>query len=658
MDEQQRELEELIRKMQDATATTEDFARANKAAEHALTRFTKTSLSDLTRGVTAFGGSVMDGNRSFQSLSPVVDSLTKVVASAAKAIPVVGKALGAAAEAAGAGFNFLIGQLDQTIQAFQQVSQTGAIGADGMSAFRDQAFSSLMTLSQFSDAVSNNSQALAKFGGATFASTQLFSESISAIAGPGGFARRLGRTTSDIADTTAKFMEMQVTQGRQQMFTGSALKKGTEDYILDLDKLSRLTGQSARELQDQQMALMLDQQFAAFTGNMGEQGQLLAKFVSSTGPLADGFKDIIATGGAATTDAGRQLQVLLGGAANDIAMSLRSADDIPGAIARVRSILDANLEVPRTAAAAGVQNFLTDNFGAIQLFARGLTQSNEEIEASRQGALTGTNQLTASMTKAAENIDAFAANLEGNVISKLLPGTAGALQGLTAILNQTIEFIGNMIDRVNSGKNPIEGEGEDLTMFSKFMNYFTGSEADTNFQDRMTGAGVVGGAGALVGGAATGGFLSLPAAIVGALTGFLYPAIARETRQAIESMSRYMGGPVTAGQPYLVGERGTEAFIPDRDGAIIPNNMLAGPMTGFKSMNVPDPQPVQQAQGTDIVQTPEPVDIVPPSLSRRQETQNQAQIEMTQATNTRLDEVIKLLGRQISATDKVRTAVS
>src|SRR5690606_16250828 len=39
--------------------------------------------------------------------------------------------------------------------------------------------------------------------------------------------------------------------------------------------------------------------------------------------------------------------------------------------------------------------------------------------------------------------------------------------------------------------------------------------------------------------------------------------------------ARAIGGPVSAGQPYLVGERGPELMVPNAPGTIIPNQMLA-----------------------------------------------------------------------------------
>ena len=39
---------------------------------------------------------------------------------------------------------------------------------------------------------------------------------------------------------------------------------------------------------------------------------------------------------------------------------------------------------------------------------------------------------------------------------------------------------------------------------------------------------------------------------------------------------RAMGGPVTAGKPYLVGERGPEIVVPGRTGGVVPNNQIGG----------------------------------------------------------------------------------
>jgi phage-related minor tail protein len=37
-----------------------------------------------------------------------------------------------------------------------------------------------------------------------------------------------------------------------------------------------------------------------------------------------------------------------------------------------------------------------------------------------------------------------------------------------------------------------------------------------------------------------------------------------------------IGGPVQAGQPYVVGERGPEMFVPNQSGSIVPNGRMGG----------------------------------------------------------------------------------
>ena len=40
--------------------------------------------------------------------------------------------------------------------------------------------------------------------------------------------------------------------------------------------------------------------------------------------------------------------------------------------------------------------------------------------------------------------------------------------------------------------------------------------------------------------------------------------------------ARAIGGSVQRGKPYMVGERGAELFVPNRNGAIVPNDAMGG----------------------------------------------------------------------------------
>jgi len=366
MDEQQRALEDLIRKMQDATATTEDFARANQAAENALTKYAKTTLANVSKGVASFSGSVMSGERSFKSITPVIDALGKAAAGLAKALPLVGGALGKSIEGATAGVNFLVGELDNTLNAFQDISQVGALGAEGLTEFRLMAAESMMSLQKFSQAIQTNSQTLARFGGATFLATEDFTKAVGAIADPQrGFGRRLGLSVNDIADTVGAFMDIQATSGRQQMFTGDALRRGSEAYILQLDTLARLTGRSVKDLRENQMQLLVDQRFAGMASQMEDGGEAILNFISRFPPgMQNAIKDVITSGGVAMTKEGKE--ILLRGSGeiiNDLARSVRTETDITDALRTMQGMFKETEDAFAGAAALGIGP--TELFGQI-----------------------------------------------------------------------------------------------------------------------------------------------------------------------------------------------------------------------------------------------------------------------------------------------------
>ena len=50
--------------------------------------------------------------------------------------------------------------------------------------------------------------------------------------------------------------------------------------------------------------------------------------------------------------------------------------------------------------------------------------------------------------------------------------------------------------------------------------------------------------------------------------------------------ARAMGGPVSSGSPYVVGEKGPELFVPHASGTIVPNNKMGGGGSGSGGVTV------------------------------------------------------------------------
>ena len=639
MDEQQRALEDLIRKMQDATATTEDFARANKAAESALTQYAKTTLGEVSRGVAAFSGSVMKGERSFSTLTPVVTALGNAVSSAAKAIPFLGGVLGKSVQGVTAAFNFLTGELDSTFSAFQDISQVGALGAEGLSDFRKMAAQSMLSLKSFSQAIQTNSQSLAAFGGATFAATQDFATAVGQIADRDGFARRLGLSVQDIADTTGDFMKMQATAGRQQMFTGDNLRLGTEAYILQLDTLARLTGRSVKDLRDNQMQLLVDQRFAGMASQMEDGGEMINKFITGFPPeLQAGIKDVITSGGVATTEAGRE--ILLRGSGqviNDLARSVRSEADITSALDQVRQMFADTEDAFAGAAAVGVGP--TQLFGIMRQFSNRIMENQESIDASRQKQIDGTDALVKKITDAAVNLDLFNIGLEKLIMEKGLPLVASGIEKLSGVLVDVIDFLNNALGASPGAITKVEmtslGMGEDNSAIEQNLAGKNVNRATMLLKRDMS--------------------LELKKIKQDLQAQGLDPTLTADHqveafKKALQSLDKdkHIGGVTPALESTLKKMFGVQYQF---------GGIATGPKTGYMA----------QLHGTEaIVPLPDgdsiPVEMQPGTSTTAPATapgmDNRQQLEIMQTQVSRLDEMIRLMGRQISATDKVRTAVS
>jgi tape measure domain-containing protein len=142
--------------------------------------------------------------------------------------------------------------------------------------------------------------------------------------------------------------------------------------------------------------------------------------------------------------------------------------------------------------------------------------------------------------------DSFAASFKG-----IISGTMGAKEALASFFQSVADAFLDMAAQIIA-------KWIQMTILNSVLSIFPGG-----------GAGSGGGFGA--GGAGFGGSNAFGSFDAGGGLAFgggfsLLPG-------------RAMGGPVSAGTPYMVGERGPELFMPRQGGSIIPNNALGGGST-------------------------------------------------------------------------------
>ena len=204
-------------------------------------------------------------------------------------------------------------RLDTNIEAFRQLSNVGAAFGQNLVRLRETAASAGLPLSDFTDLVAQNSESLAALYGSTTQGARAFStlsESFRTTAieqlAP------LGLTVSDLNETLLTQLTLQRRTGTfQEGATQQQIQSATA-LALELDKLSKLTGQQRSGLLKTIEAQLSNERFLAALGGMTEETRnRMSSFAASIGTLApglaEGFQDLIANAGVPVTESARAL---------------------------------------------------------------------------------------------------------------------------------------------------------------------------------------------------------------------------------------------------------------------------------------------------------------------------------------------------------------
>lgn len=169
-------------------------------------------------------------------------------------------------------------QAQAEFKAYQQLNQIGAAGAEGLRGVFDtvQKFGyNVNELDKMVALVAANSESLAEFGGLASQGTTAFADAMNQLTHgtTGAELGALGKNLEDINGAGAAYIRMQTLLGRTQQQVGSDLAGKTKQYIMDLDRLQRLTGTSADALEKQQQAALLDSAYASYIDQLKSSGE-------------------------------------------------------------------------------------------------------------------------------------------------------------------------------------------------------------------------------------------------------------------------------------------------------------------------------------------------------------------------------------------------
>jgi hypothetical protein len=547
------------------------------------------------------GKAMLEGKKGASAFNESIDSMAQAATAAAVALALMnpfGKVVGlliagvTAAVGAFAAYTKAANTMaDQLYKTYSGLSKAGGAASDGMSGVlkaSNQLGLSMDEMGEFVGQIAANSKDLALFSGSVYEGRQRIGDLGETLKGSREDFLKMGMSMTDVSDGMLGYMKIQTRLGNSQTMTNAQLAEGAKKYLVEQDALTKLTGQTRKEMEDQRERALQGEQFAAKIRELqlqGPEGKKAAEelmkmnaIYEQAGPkMAAAFQASV-TGNLSNADA--QAANL----ASNGAMLETTQKVIAGQMSYTDAVTITGTAMGKTADSVGIVlgqfNAYNENFGPIneqlklaQLAQGDITAKMAKIKEDQEKILAG--GVDPMLAKQAELINTQISANEAmkNFISK---GIGPAQDAMIALANATIKSA-NLMNELTPGGKKLEGTAKEVV-------------------STVGGAGMGAGVGAVAGGLI--GLLGGPAgAVLGAklgavigtgIGGYLLKNTAGDLidqAQGTEPPGRAAGGPVDAGKLYKVGESGEEFFRPKLAGEIIPNNKLTGMTSGSNMAN-------------------------------------------------------------------------
>ena len=545
--------------------TQNDLKDAHVKAKYGIENYTKGTekaaegVMALGRGAAAAGRAMLDGKKGASALNSSLDELSTAAtaAGAALALMVPG---GILIKGLIAGFTLATAaafkyakeaniMADQLHKGYTGLARAGGAAADGMTGLKQDAQKlglAMTELDQMVSLVSENSKDFALFAGSVSDGRKKFADMGAAMEPTRQSLLNMGLEVKDINEGMAGYVRLQTRLGNAQSMSVNQLAKGAQNYLKEQDMLTKLTGQSRAEMEQQRERALQKEQFAAKIRELQLSGQKeaaenllkLNSIYEAAGPETASAFQASVTGNLSNADAQKANLASQGEMIRSTQQVISGQISYQEAAQRTGKAMSATADtVGTTLGQLGAYN---NNFGNL-------------AEQLKLGQLAQ-GDIVANSKKIQEDQ------------KKQIAAADPLVKNQTAIIEAQIAANKAMTDFISEGIAPAQRQMLMLTKATEkaanALNSVTGS--DKGAAMGMAQGGLVGaGAGALLGGLI--GLIGGPAgAVLGAKIGTVAGA----------GLGAALGG-------YLGGEKtpGVQAVPAGADGG-----MFSGPTTGYLAM--------------------------------------------------------------------------
>lgn len=255
--------------IKNGTPISKEFAQQLKDASLGVKNYSKSlkaSLDQLGGSLKSLGSDMYKGKQGASVFNDSIEKGADVVAKYTSKFGILGEAVGAVIKVLTLYVSAVNKQSDALFKSYQDLSRAGAIGAGGMTELRDSMKNlgfGIEELDRVVSIISENSKALANFGGTTIEGTKTFSELANEIRRSeiGQRLMEAGLSVEEMDRGIAGFLKQQTLLGRNQADMSKSLNREASAYLENLEAMARLTGQDRKAMEAKMQDAMNEQAF-------------------------------------------------------------------------------------------------------------------------------------------------------------------------------------------------------------------------------------------------------------------------------------------------------------------------------------------------------------------------------------------------------------
>jgi hypothetical protein len=269
------------------------------------------ALSNAVGGtVRAFG----QGSGSFQGLATATEAVAGAMGGLLGKIPVFGGFLEGATKALGQAASYIIQTFDKFYSNYQELSKVGIVTTT--TDFKNAMAATKLNIEDTSKVLGKYSKELAYFGGSAIGGRVKFEGLAFESENARRELQRLGMSAVEYSETQLDYLNLLAKTGRLAGKSNTELAKGSKEYALEIDKLSKLTGLSREQVRKDLESRLSDARYRAGIATLGDTAQQgIQSFLQQLrvlGPdMEEGMKDLIASAGIPSTDAAQKAFIAL-----------------------------------------------------------------------------------------------------------------------------------------------------------------------------------------------------------------------------------------------------------------------------------------------------------------------------------------------------------